>query len=699
MASKLNVLVYSGIGTTIGSVQQALYTLRRLLSPTYSVAPVTADTLTKEPWQSTTALIVFPGGADLGYCRALNGEGNRRITLFVRRGGGYLGFCAGGYYGSSRVEFEVDDPDMAVVGSRELAFFPGTCRGCAFSGFKYGREDGARAAKVKVEKGVWGDNGGDYSGVDGGEFVSYYNGGGVFVDADKFKEKNVEVLARYEQSLAVEGGDAAAVHIRVGEGNVVLTGPHPEFAGVNMDRNAGGEGYPELVDSITRDHDKQVAFLRGCLSKLGLRVSENVYEVPALTPLHLTAIYPEDIGSLVTNLRELVTKDGAGQDVVVGENDTFVLKTPPSSLSLESLSLQSQQAEDSAARGKEVDEVLDYTTVPKTVYTHTTSYPSTSSTPYFNHITYYKALLEYRSQSRSSPSQFGSFILYGEVLTSTSTLLDKNYQLLDRLPNGLTAVATLQVAGRGRGTNAWVSPLGSLVFSTIIRHPMEMCIQAPVVFIQYLTGMAIVEAIRTYGPGYSDIPVKLKWPNDIYAEDPTHIPNATITDPLKKKYVKICGILVTSSYSSAHRHFNLVVGCGINVTNRSPTTSLNHLLERLNASRLARNRNAVQLQSYVHERLFAKILVIWEEYYYRFCQMGFRPFEEQYYRNWMHSGQVVRLEMEGGAKARIKGVTLDHGLLRADEIDREDRPTGNVFTLQSDGNSFDFFNGLLKTKA
>ena len=39
-------------------------------------------------------MLVMPGGADLGYCRTLNGAGNRRIEQFVRRGGAYLGFCA-----------------------------------------------------------------------------------------------------------------------------------------------------------------------------------------------------------------------------------------------------------------------------------------------------------------------------------------------------------------------------------------------------------------------------------------------------------------------------------------------------------------------------------------------------------------------------------------------------------------------------
>src|SRR5437773_4573344 len=83
----------------------------------------------------------LPWRADLGYCRTLNGEGNRRINQFVRRGGAYLGLCAGGYYGSKVCEFEVGNKELEVVGSRELAFFPGICRGGAFAGFIYHGEE------------------------------------------------------------------------------------------------------------------------------------------------------------------------------------------------------------------------------------------------------------------------------------------------------------------------------------------------------------------------------------------------------------------------------------------------------------------------------------------------------------------------------------------------------------------------------
>lgn len=198
-----------------------------MLSPNYAIIPLTESALLREPWAPTAALLVIPGGADLNYCRVLNGAGNRTIAAFVRRGGAYLGFCAGGYYGSARCEFEIGHPDrgMEVVGGRELTFFPGTCRGGAFKGFQYASERGARAARVQVRREAFGA-----AGVLPDSFRSYYNGGGVFVDAAKLADQGVEVLASYEEEVDVDGGEGAAalVYCKVGEGGVILTGPHPE---------------------------------------------------------------------------------------------------------------------------------------------------------------------------------------------------------------------------------------------------------------------------------------------------------------------------------------------------------------------------------------------------------------------------------------------------------------------------------------
>jgi biotin--protein ligase len=116
---------------------------------------------------------------------------------------------------------------MAVVGDRELGFFPGICRGLAFAGFQYASEAGARAANIKINKTTFANADDTVS----DHFKSYYNGGGVFVDAEKLESRGVQILASYTEDLHVESGatKAAVVYRKVGEGHAILTGPHPEY--------------------------------------------------------------------------------------------------------------------------------------------------------------------------------------------------------------------------------------------------------------------------------------------------------------------------------------------------------------------------------------------------------------------------------------------------------------------------------------
>jgi len=55
------------------------------------------------------------------------------------------------------------------------------------------------------------------------------------------------------------------------------------------------------------------------------------------------------------------------------------------------------------------------------------------------------------------------------------------------------------------------------MFSLVVRHDMSITAKAPVVFLQYLAALAIVEGLHSYDPGYENLPIKLKWPNDICA--------------------------------------------------------------------------------------------------------------------------------------------------------------------------------------
>ncbi|CAN9090575.1 class II aaRS and biotin synthetase [Alternaria alternata] len=723
MATKrMNILVYSGNGSTTESVRHCLYTLRRLLSPSYAVIPVTGDTLIKEPWFSTCALLVFPGGADLGYCRTLNGEGNRRISRYVNAGGSYLGFCAGGYYGSARCEFELDDPKMAVEGERELAFFPGVCRGLAFEGFKYASEAGARAAEIKIEKEA-------FENVDEGvaeTFKSYYNGGGVFVDAKKLESRGVQILASYTEDLHVESGEgqAAVVYRKVGEGHAVVTGPHPEFAPQNLSKIPSLPSYATIINDIAATDATRLAFMRLILGKLGLQVNEQEQAVPSLSRLHLTAHSLADVSDLVATWSEIITVMD-GDEYIKGENDVFRIEKEGTAWSVKELKRavsamseklptlasvtnsseksvgeQGQEKEDDSKKKRaktpeeeiydcieytantSPDEIVDYAKIVKVIIPHEKALPSAQETP-FHHDAFYANLHHYHTKLRNPDASFGKHLMYGEVVTSTNTLLEKNPSLLRNLPNGFTITATTQIAGRGRGNNVWIAPPGALMFSTVLHHSFALSQSAPVVFIQYLAALAIVQGIKNYAPGYEKIPIKLKWPNDIYAQLP-----GSSANPI----VKIGGILVNSSYSGST--YDVVPGIGLNLSNALPTTTLNQLAKGMNPP----------LKDFTPEKLLASILAHFETLYSTFCQEGFnRDMESYYYENWLHTDQLVTLEdqqgVQSGCKARIKGITRDWGLLLAEEVREIDgRGTGKIIQIQSDGNSFDFFRGLVRRK-
>ncbi|TWU76050.1 biotin holocarboxylase synthetase [Metarhizium rileyi] len=664
---RLNVLVYSGTGTTSESVRQCMHSLRRLLSPNYAVIPVSESAILKEPWAPTCALLVIPGGADLGYCRVLNGEGNRRMSEYVRRGGAYLGLCAGGYYGSSRCEFEVGNKPLEVIGSRELAFYPGTCRGGAFKGFEYHSEQGARAVVLRAAKEALKDDVPE-------TFASYYNGGGVFVDVGKVTGRKVEVLASYDEDLDVDGGDgnAALVLCHVGDGKALLSGPHPEFAPANLLPHPAIPGYDDLIAKLKKHDDARCSFLRACLEKLGLEVSAENATLPFLSTIHLSAADNSHVSELLCAWSEVIDRED-GREFIAGEADTFCIQSDEDGLTLQELQ-RSLPAADEQPTGE--TGFSDYSTITKRVIAHEKALPTTEETPRFDHKLYYSSLQRFQV-TEDGAEDWGNILMYGDVVTSTNSLLERNPKFMAKLPSGFTFSAATQVAGRGRGTNVWVAPPGGLMFSTIINHPAHLAASRPVVFIQYIAAVAIVEAIQSYGVGYENLPIKLKWPNDIYALDPTKPASS-------KTYVKIGGILSQCGYCDGS--YQIVLGIGINAINPRPTTSISDLLPA--------NASPLHL-----ETLLARIVTRLEAIHAQFRREGFSEhLERRYYQHWLHTGQAISLEAEGGVRARVLGITRDWGMLRAEETDAEGRGTGKVWTLQSDENSFDFWKGLVRRK-
>ncbi|KAN0061186.1 biotin holocarboxylase synthetase [Thecaphora frezii] len=360
-----------------------------------------------------------------------------------------------------------------------------------------------------------------------------------------------------------------------------------------------------------------------------------------------------------------------------------------------------------------------------------------------------------------SSIRIGHTTLYSQMVTSTQTMLDKNFRFLSAFPVGTTFFATQQMSGRGRGGNRWISPKGCLQFSAVFKVPLEMA--AKTVFLQYISAMAIVEGIRlALGPSAAGREVadkvRIKWPNDVYAEVPAKADDhdeapsagAASDEPRKpkpvaraatfehggKRYAKMAGILVNSQFSGG-KEFVLISGCGINCLNSRPTTSLRELVEVHNRQRRVAGLEGEVLEEVSQEKLGAAILAVFESMWKAFLRHGgdFGPFVERYRRIWLHSDHEVVVsadalggdgqriaaktdeEAEEGTRVRIVGISSDHGLLRAVRRgssvttwdDRawgpsEQRRTGydetdEVIELQPDGNSFDMLQNMVRRKA
>merc|ERR1711871_298507 len=120
-STKQNIVIYNGPGVMSECVMMTLRSFLDICDPhKYTIKTIGPDHLCVGSWRKTCAAIVFPGGADQQYNHELQGDGNRHIREFVQLDGGcYIGFCAGAYYGSARVRFDIEGP-LEVDEEREL---------------------------------------------------------------------------------------------------------------------------------------------------------------------------------------------------------------------------------------------------------------------------------------------------------------------------------------------------------------------------------------------------------------------------------------------------------------------------------------------------------------------------------------------------------------------------------------------------
>ncbi|XP_054481732.1 biotin--protein ligase isoform X2 [Anoplopoma fimbria] len=414
--------------------------------------------------------------------------------------------------------------------------------------------------------------------------------------------------------------DMVVVRVTHGEdgGEAVLCQAHLEIA--PDPQNLTTKGFDELKVSNTLRYE----VLTEILTSLGLSCELN--QAPASSPVHLLATSQEAKTSFVEWLQTRADQNG-------------LLTLSKASLSLVSSS-----------------ELQDGPSLPEGSVALVTDSSESQGWAQFSMETYRKNL---------KTSLLGHTLLYAEVASSTMDLLQG---LTLHLPKelGLIAVAARQSQGRGRGGNAWLSPLGCAMFTLTVQVELSSRLGQRIPFLQHLAALAVVEAVRTL-PGYQDIDLRVKWPNDIYYSN----------------LMKLGGVLVTSTVIGST--FHLLIGCGFNVTNSNPTVCINDLIQQHNT------QHNSSLQPLRCDQLIARTVSSLEALIGSFQRGGPDTVLPTYYKRWLHSGTLVRLWSEDGLEAEVVGLD-QNGFLQVHNKEH------GVVSVEPDGNSFDMLKNLVVIK-
>lgn len=541
------------------------------------------------------------------------------------------------------------------------ALFPGPCAGPTYPGFDYGSENGSRAVGLTLA--------GDKS-----LELLYYNGGGHFI-LPPSAGSDVKVLAQYQEPPTPEA-TVAVVQIAKGKGKVLLSGVHFEYPLEDppaRDAIAKLEN-PPAQEVIEEEEKKRTQWVAELLRGLGLTLpsdqvdpSGNLGNIEEdhiiLHPTHPSPIFsfshpklPQLSASILSapNIQAKLVKGPGDWETLRDGND--VIETGPVELLGSDIPAELMKRRRTKPEFPPVIEELsisdqavppqppNFHALTKTLLVPGSTQYSPSWTPLFNMETYWEELDAVRKRQgrrtgvmradelspgkRGERAALGDLVLYAETITSTQTMIDRNPILLNGLPAPTVFTATYQLAGRGRGSNIWLSPTGCLQYSILLTLPQSMA--SKLVFIQYLAALAICEAVDEDGR----LGVRIKWPNDVYAN--IEGVGGTEVGSGKKGLAKLAGILVNTNFVNGQ--WRVIVGCGINVLNALPTSSISQL-HGLLTERAAREGSTRALPPPpTMEGTFARIMHAFETKWEQFLEdKGFESFMSEYHGRWLHS--------------------------------------------------------------
>ncbi|NXE49829.1 BPL1 ligase, partial [Casuarius casuarius] len=438
--------------------------------------------------------------------------------------------------------------------------------------------------------------------------------GCIFEEVMKENIGKVKPLSR----LSNADRDIVIVHLPYGDsgGEAILCQVHLELDINSMDIQTKDD-----FNTLKMSNTKRYEVLKEILTSLGL--SCELSEIPVLTPLYLLSSDEEIHLAFLKWLEQNVDAEG------LIESSKVSLKFVSS-----------------------CESKMEITSSLMSVITQMGSF----SSEHFSLETY---------QQNLQTKKLGKILLFAEVTTTTMNLLDG---LMFKLPEemGLIAIAVRQTQGKGRGGNVWLSPVGCALSTLHITIPLYSNLGQRIPFVQHLVSLAVVESVRSI-PGYEDIELRVKWPNDIYYSD----------------LMKLGGVLVNSTLIETT--FHVLIGFGFNVNNSNPTICINDLIKKHN------KKEGTQLKALTADCLIARTVTILERLIDIFQEKGPNGVLHCYYKYWVHSGKQVRLHSEEGPVAWIVGID-DCGFLQVHEEGK------GVESVHPDGNSFDMVKNLVVPK-
>jgi biotin--protein ligase len=144
-----------------------------------------------------------------------------------------------------------------------------------------------------------------------------------------------------------------------------------------------------------------------------MKLEEREDEELQLSAMHISSITPSKAQKLKDSWQDLILPRDE-TEYIVDMKDTFRIETVTAERSVANDKNNGALPAVDHSRGSDL-----------CVLVHVEGYPNHEETPLFDHNEFYSSLKQFRSISSQQLDDFGSSLIYGQVMTSTNTILEK----------------------------------------------------------------------------------------------------------------------------------------------------------------------------------------------------------------------------------------------------------------------------------